>query len=143
MNSSNTPPITNEDTTKITNPKILSPSEMQRRAFAEIAKKKTQIREEMVNKKIQEQNNQNTKDPVSMPSWTQMAKNLGQSIINNVQSVAAGNALKISKEDADARLSICKGCEFFNSQQERCGKCGCKMAVKTYLKAEKCPVGKW
>ena len=143
MNSSNTPPITSENTTKEVNPKRLSPSEMQRRAFVEIAKKRNLIREEMLNKKTEEQNNQKIDKPVSMPSWTQMAKNLGQSIISNVQSVAAGNALKISKEDADTRLAICKGCEFFNSQQERCGKCGCKMAVKTYLKAEKCPVGKW
>jgi hypothetical protein len=79
----------------------------------------------------------------SMPTTTQMAKNLGNSLVRNIQSVAAGNPLKISDSDANFRLNICKGCEFFNSDSQRCTKCGCHMAVKTYLKAEKCPVGKW
>jgi hypothetical protein len=79
----------------------------------------------------------------SMPSMTQMIGNLTSSIVNNVASVASGNPLTSSDEEAKRRLSICNGCEFFNSQQQRCGKCGCKMAVKTYLRAEKCPVGKW
>jgi hypothetical protein len=32
---------------------------------------------------------------------------------------------------------------FFDSLSERCSRCGCFLSVKTYLKAEKCPVGKW
>jgi uncharacterized paraquat-inducible protein A len=79
----------------------------------------------------------------SMPSPIQMTKNLMQSLGRNVQSVAAGNNLRISSEDAQKRLSICSGCEFFQQAQQRCGKCGCYMAVKTYLKAERCPIGKW
>lgn len=78
-----------------------------------------------------------------MPSSTQMVKNLGNSLVRNIQSMAAGNPLKISDAEANSRLEICKGCEFFNSDSQRCTKCGCYMAVKTYLKAEKCPVGKW
>ena len=77
------------------------------------------------------------------PSNTQMAKNLGTSIVRNIQSVAAGNSLKISDEEVKNRLQICGGCEFFDSNQNRCRKCGCFMAVKTYLKAERCPIGKW
>jgi len=78
-----------------------------------------------------------------MPSIPSMAGNLAQSVVRNVQSIAAGNPLKLSQQEANSRLDICRGCEFFNSQQDRCTKCGCYMAVKTYLKAEKCPVGKW
>ena len=78
-----------------------------------------------------------------MPSLGSMASNLAQSVVRNVQSVAAGNALRLNENEANQRLNICRGCEFFNHAQERCGKCGCFMAVKTYLKAEKCPVGKW
>lgn len=78
-----------------------------------------------------------------MPSNIQMAKNLGQSIVRNVQSVAAGNPLNVPDSVAQSRLSICSGCEFFDKVAQRCSKCGCKMAVKTYLKAEKCPIGKW
>jgi hypothetical protein len=83
------------------------------------------------------------KQPNQFPSKIQMAKNIGQSIVRNVTSVAAGNGLKISEEDAQSRLAICRGCDFFNKDQERCTKCGCYMATKTYLKAEKCPIGKW
>lgn len=78
-----------------------------------------------------------------MPSMTKMAVNLGKSIVNNVASVASGNPLKADDESAKSRLSICRGCEFFDSNSERCGKCGCNMAIKTYLRAEKCPLGKW
>jgi hypothetical protein len=78
-----------------------------------------------------------------MPSMGAMTKNLAQSVIRNVQSVAAGNPLRLTEQDANSRLEICKTCEFFNSIQSRCNKCGCFMAVKTYLKAEKCPIGRW
>jgi hypothetical protein len=77
------------------------------------------------------------------PSFGQMAKGLGNSVIRNVRSVADGNNLKISEADAKHRLDICKSCEFFDEGPQRCRKCGCFMAVKTYLKAEKCPIGKW
>jgi hypothetical protein len=77
------------------------------------------------------------------PSAMQMARNLGGSVVRNAMSVAAGNSLRLDEGAAQSRLNICKGCEFFNQTQERCGKCGCNMAVKTYLRAEKCPLGKW
>jgi hypothetical protein len=81
--------------------------------------------------------------PPQMPSVASMAKNVVHSVVQNVQSVAAGNTLKLSDQEANNRLDICKSCDFFNSTQTRCNKCGCFMAVKTYLKAEKCPIGKW
>ncbi len=79
----------------------------------------------------------------AMPSMGTITRNIAQSVVHNIQSVAAGNALRLTEEEANARLEICKTCEFFNSIQSRCTRCGCFMAVKTYLKAEKCPVGKW
>lgn len=77
------------------------------------------------------------------PNVGQMARNLGNSVVRNVRSVASGNELKISELEAQKRLNTCKSCEFFDEVQQRCRKCGCYMAVKTYLKAEKCPIGKW
>ena len=81
--------------------------------------------------------------PLSMPSTGQILKNVGGSIVRNVQSIASGNPLNVSDEEKNKRLNICRGCEFFDKVAERCSKCGCYMALKTYLKAEKCPVGKW
>jgi len=78
-----------------------------------------------------------------MPTIGAMARNLAQSVSRNVQSVSAGNNLRLTQEEANSRLDICNTCEFFNKVQSRCTKCGCFMAVKTYLKAEKCPIGRW
>jgi uncharacterized paraquat-inducible protein A len=97
-----------------------------------------ELKNSLMNNRIQKLAGSN-----KMPSIPAMAGNLTKSVINNAKSVISGNSLKTSPEEANRRLSICKGCEFFNSQQERCGKCGCYMAVKTYMKAERCPVGKW
>jgi hypothetical protein len=77
------------------------------------------------------------------PSTLEMAKNLGQSISRNIRSVAAGNKFKITDVEAKKRLDICQTCEFFDSLHTRCKKCGCFMALKTHLKAERCPIGKW
>lgn len=78
-----------------------------------------------------------------MPSTGQMIKNLGSSVIKNVVSVAQGSNLNLSENDANNRLSICKQCPFFENNSQRCSKCGCYLSVKTYLKAERCPIGKW
>jgi hypothetical protein len=77
------------------------------------------------------------------PSMPQMAKNLGTDIIKNVKSAVTGNGLNAGDTEANRRKSICDSCEFFSKGQQRCTKCGCYMAVKVYLKASSCPVGKW
>ena len=99
-----------------------------------------ELRKSLQNNRIQQLQSSN-KTP--MPSVPHMIYNATKSIVKNVKSVAAGNPLIMTTEGANQRLEICKKCEFFESIRERCGKCGCFMAVKTYLKAEKCPVGKW
>ncbi len=80
-------------------------------------------------------------EELSLPSMTQMAKN----VLGSLKKVAAGigQGIKLPKEEAEARLTICRTCPFFRHVDERCSKCGCYMAVKTYLRAEHCPVGKW
>lgn len=77
------------------------------------------------------------------PTITKMVKNFGNDVLKNVKSVAAGNPLTSDDIEANRRKSICNKCEFFNKNQERCTKCGCFMAVKVYLKASSCPIGKW
>jgi predicted TIM-barrel enzyme len=100
----------------------------------------TELRNSLQNNRIQKMQSSNKPQ---MPSVSNMIYNASKSIVNNIQSVAAGNPLNMSDEGAKNRLDICKSCDFFDSVQERCAKCGCFMAVKTYLKAEKCPMGKW
>jgi uncharacterized paraquat-inducible protein A len=93
-------------------------------------------------KKILIENAKNIK-PYKMPTVTQMAKNIVETTVATVKTVANGNSPTVSEEDANKRKSICNGCEAFNKEQERCTKCGCHMAVKTYLRAATCPLGKW
>jgi hypothetical protein len=76
-------------------------------------------------------------------SIPRMVSNLGGDILKTVKSVASGQGLKSDDAEANQRKSICNSCEFFNKSQERCTKCGCFMAVKVYLKASHCPIGKW
>jgi hypothetical protein len=86
---------------------------------------------------------QSSNKSLSMPSIGQMARNLGKSVANNAISVVKGNDLRLTPDEANRRLNICKGCQFFDSLSQRCSRCGCFLSVKTYLKAESCPVGKW
>jgi len=41
------------------------------------------------------------------------------------------------------RLSVCFGCEFFDSKSKRCEKCGCRMDYKTKMDTARCPLKKW
>lgn len=82
-------------------------------------------------------------EELSLPSMTQMAKNVLGSLGKTIKAAASGQGVKVTQETAEARLAICRTCPFFRHTDERCSKCGCYMAVKTYLRAEKCPVGKW
>jgi hypothetical protein len=94
-------------------------------------------------KKILIENAKNRKPNMVMPSLTSMAKNVVQTTVDTVKTVAAGNSVNLQAEEANKRKAICNGCEFYNKHQERCTKCGCYMAIKTYLRAATCPLGKW
>jgi hypothetical protein len=59
-----------------------------------------------------------------------------------VTFVACGCKIATDAE-REQRLEICRVCEHFDAGPQRCRKCACFMAVKTYSKAEKCPIGKW
>lgn len=79
----------------------------------------------------------------SLPTMTQMAKNVTKSLWKTTKGVVKGQGLKVTTEEAEKRLTICNSCQFFRQRDQRCSRCGCYMAIKTYLKAESCPVGKW
>jgi hypothetical protein len=78
-----------------------------------------------------------------LPSTFQMSKNLGSDIVKNITSVIQGNPINAETSVIDNRKSICNSCEFFIKDLQKCSKCGCNMAIKTYLKASNCPIGKW
>ena len=49
----------------------------------------------------------------------------------------------ISKERYKQRIHICQKCEFWDSDLNRCKKCGCFLLIKAALKITKCPLQKW
>lgn len=53
------------------------------------------------------------------------------------------NVKRVDKDVAEARFSICKGCEHLTKTTNQCKKCGCLMHLKTQLAAAECPIGKW
>lgn len=79
----------------------------------------------------------------SLPSMTRMAKNIAGSLARSAVSALKGQGIRISSEEAARRLALCGTCQFFRQTDKRCAKCGCFMAMKTYLRAERCPIGKW
>ena len=83
----------------------------------------------------------NSSPSPSMPSLVEMGKNMLETAKNIAAGVIKGDGINLTEEEAKKRLSICESCEFYINS--RCSKCGCYMAVKTYLKAANCPVSKW
>lgn len=49
----------------------------------------------------------------------------------------------IEEEFAEGRFTICQLCPELIQLTKQCKQCGCFMAMKTKLKAAKCPLGKW
>lgn len=75
-------------------------------------------------------------------------KNKMQAIAAKAKEVADAaeaefDKMKLSEEERDARYDICKGCEHMFKPTSTCKKCGCFMAVKSYLPSAECPLGKW
>lgn len=82
-----------------------------------------------------------TCEDCKFPSKTAMAKNLSLSMFNVMTQALKTGKVMVPKKEVQARLAICAGCPFL--QETRCSACGCFIALKAGLKAEKCPKGKW
>jgi hypothetical protein len=77
------------------------------------------------------------------PSVIELVGSLSKSALGWVQS---GFSIP-DPETFNARLEICKGCEFWDESgfvnTGRCKKCGCSTQAKLRMSTEKCPIGKW
>jgi len=77
------------------------------------------------------------------PSITTQIINVVSSVGRIVDDAIHGKQILVSEEEKINRLNICRECEWFESENERCKKCGCWLAIKTYMKSEHCPINKW
>lgn len=85
----------------------------------------------------------NCEEAREMPTATEMAKNLASTAKDILSGVIKGEAVTVSDEEREARLTICKSCEFFEHEKSRCFKCGCFMETKTKFAQAHCPIHKW
>ncbi len=79
------------------------------------------------------------------PSLFQQATNLAHAVGSVMASAVRGEPVTVPQEEEDRRLAICHTCEFWDSAQSRCSKCGCFGVWKTWLASQKCPLNppKW
>lgn len=75
------------------------------------------------------------------PSVAKQATNLTLSLFNVVTQAIKTGKTRASNEEVEQRLSVCHTCPY--RKENRCTECGCFIALKAGLKAEKCPKGKW
>ena len=75
----------------------------------------------------------------SMPSFFQMARNAGASMVNHAMNSFQSVPANVKEE----RIKICEGCEHYNSESTRCDECGCFINIKAGWASEKCPIDKW
>lgn len=72
------------------------------------------------------------------PSIGQQAKNLAQTA-----GQIARNPKIASDDMYEQRMKICRACAFFDAEQVRCRKCGCRLKGKARFEGAKCPIQKW
>jgi formamidopyrimidine-DNA glycosylase len=80
---------------------------------------------------------------IKSPTIVEMARSLSKTTLDTVKLGMSGQRMSVSTDEANRRRSICDICPAYNKPQQRCTKCGCFIAVKAYLRASSCPLGKW
>lgn len=79
--------------------------------------------------------------PQRMPATGTLVTNVVKAAANEAKAIV-NQVPKVEAEEAERRLNICKGCEFF-VDDKRCLKCGCFMKAKVHLRSATCPEKKW
>lgn len=79
----------------------------------------------------------------SYPSLSEQGSNLAKFSFELVKRAFQGQALTVSQEVKESRLSICRTCEWYDPAQTRCKHCGCFLEEKARFALDSCPVGKW
>jgi hypothetical protein len=82
------------------------------------------------------------KEEINFPSIVEQTSNFLTAAKSEIKSIFNGDQ-EISKKEKTTRLEICKSCDFFDKESERCKKCGCYLKWKTGWRSQSCPIGKW
>ena len=76
---------------------------------------------------------------VTPPSALEMAASFTKAM--REEAAALFTQDKLDPEEIQKRRDICSGCEMFANG--RCKKCGCFLKLKTTMRSQHCPIGKW
>ena len=79
----------------------------------------------------------------SYPSLPDQGKNLAKFAFEVVKNAMQSEALFVSDEIKEERLTICRSCEYYDASQVRCKHCGCFLEHKARFSLDSCPIDKW
>jgi len=82
---------------------------------------------------------------LNTPTLLKKVQNAAGAAGRVVKAAAQGKAVRVSEEEQNKRLAICKTnqCGQYDSVKNVCKICGCLLKFKTMLATEKCPKGFW
>jgi hypothetical protein len=89
-----------------------------------------------------EQSSQHGSTDVSNPSLLTQAVNVVGAATRVVTAIATGRDIKVPSHIYTQRTIICKSCEHYDCECDKCKICGC-YRLKRELATEKCPIDKW
>lgn len=78
-----------------------------------------------------------------LPGIGVQAANAAAALVRAAKAAVTRQKLQRDPEHTEACLAVCRACDFWIPEKERCGKCGCFAAFKARLATETCPIGKW
>lgn len=84
-----------------------------------------------------------TEEQPQYPSLIQQAKNLAKFTSDVVKDSATSNSIHVDDTVYNQRLDICRQCEYYDVEQNRCKSCGCWLKYKARYGSGMCPIGKW
>lgn len=81
-------------------------------------------------------------DQADYPAILTMAKSALKAGADEIRAVL-NRATGVSDEEILRREQFCRSCEHFVFGQKRCKLCGCFAALKSRMRSQHCPIGKW
>lgn len=116
--------------------------------FGVTAAEASKSNEEEIEKEESEEDEEDEEEDLpepELPSLTDQARNFTKAMGKAAISALAGKQLKVSKQEFQKRISVCKGCLLYIQSKKRCShpKCGCFIEKKAWLTTEECPAGFW
>lgn len=64
-------------------------------------------------------------------------------VVDTVKEHVIQPVIQLDESAVERRLEICRSCDYYIKDSQRCSLCGCFMNFKTRLTQASCPIGKW